>query len=64
MIREDNFFFVRVNISTFSIYNHGNKLSGQLRKTVLSITPQTMYNQFKRPSVASVRELYYIYRKT
>ena len=46
-------------------YNQGNKLSGQpcfrismgqLRKTVLSMTPQAMYNQFKRPSVGSVRE--------
>ena len=45
-------------------YDQGNKLSGQLRKTVLSMTPQAMYNQFKRPSVGSVRELYYIYRKT
>ena len=42
-------------------YNHGNKLSGQVRKTVLSMTPQAMYNQFKRTSVGSVRELYYIY---
>ena len=39
------------------------KLHGQLRKTVLSLTPQAMYNQFKRPSSAgSVRELYYIER--
>ena len=45
-------------------YNYGKKLSGQLRKTVLSMTPQAMYNQFKRPSAGSVRELYYIYRKT
>ena len=51
-------------LSDFSIYNHGNKLSGQLRKTVLSMTPQAMYNQFKRPSVGSVREFYYIYRNT
>ena len=45
-------------------YNYGKKLSGQLRKTALSLTPQAMYNQFKRPSVGIVRELYYIYRKT
>ena len=25
------------------------KLSGQLRKMALSLTPQAMYNQFKRP---------------
>ena len=30
----------------------------------LSLTPQAMYNQFKRPSAGSGRELYYIYRKT
>ena len=33
------------------------------QKTSLSLTPQAMYNQFKRPSAGSVRELYYIYRK-
>ena len=47
-----------------SIYNHGQKLYGQLRKTALSLSPQAMYNQFKRPSAWSVRELYYIYRKS
>ena len=30
----------------------------------LSLTPQAMCDQFKRPSAGSVRELYYIYRKT
>ena len=45
-------------------YNRGNKLSGQMRKTALCLTPQAMYNQFKRPSAASVSELYYICRKT
>ena len=49
---------------TMNFYNQGNKLSGQLRKTALSLTPQAMYNQFKRPSAEIVRELYYIYRKT
>ena len=44
--------------------NRGNKLSGQMRKTALCLTPQAMYNQFKRPSAASVSELYYICRKT
>ena len=45
-------------------YNYGNKLSGQLRKTAMSLTltPQAMYNQFKRPSAGIVRELYYIYK--
>ena len=28
-----------------------------MRKTALSLTPQAMYNQFKRPSAESVREL-------
>ena len=46
------------------MYNQGNKLSGQLRKTALSLTPQAMYNQFKRPSAEIVSKLYYIYRKT
>ena len=48
----------------FNIYNRGNKLSGQMRKTAVCLTPQAMYNQFKRPSAASVSELYYICRKT
>ena len=30
----------------------------------LSLTPQAMYNQFKKQSAGSVSELYYIYRKT
>ena len=34
------------------------------RKTALYLTPQAMYNQFKSPSIGSVSELYYIYRKT
>ena len=49
--------------NTNLIYNHGQQLYGQLRKTALSLTPQAMYNQLKRPSTGSVRELYYIYRK-
>ena len=36
----------------------------KLQKIALYLTPQAMYNQFKRPSAASVSELYYIYRKT
>ena len=48
----------------FQTYNHGKKINGQLRKTALSLTPQAMYNQFKRQSAESLRELYYIYRKT
>ena len=32
-------------------------------KTELSLKPQAMYNQFKRPSAGVVRELYYIYKK-
>ena len=43
-------------------YNHVQKLYGQLRKTALSLTPQAMYNQFKRPSAGSVIEHYYIHR--
>ena len=45
-------------------YNPGQKLWPKLRKTALSLTPQAMYNQFKRPSAGSVSELYYTYRKT
>ena len=45
-------------------YNPGQKLWPKLRKTALSLTPQAMYNQFKRPSAGSVSELYYIYRKS
>ena len=40
------------------------KIIWTTEKKVLSLTPQAMYNQFKRPSAGSVRELYYIYRKT
>ena len=47
-----------------SLYNQGQKLHGQLRKTALSLTPQAMNKKFKRPSAGSVRDLYYIYRKT
>ena len=37
------------------------KLMVKRRKMVLSLTPQPMHNQFKRPSVGSVSELHYIY---
>ena len=40
------------------------KLMAKRQKTALCLTPQAMYNQFKRPSTGSVSELYYIYRKT
>ena len=40
------------------------KLMAKRQKTALLLTPQAMYNQFKRPSAGSVSELYYIYRKT
>ena len=44
-------------------YYHGKKtVYGQLRKTALSLSPQAMYKQFKRPAAVTVRELYYIYR--
>ena len=42
----------------------GKKLMAKLQKMVLYLTPQAMYNQFKRPSAGTVSELYYIYRKT
>ena len=48
----------------FEIYNQGQKLYGQLRKMAFSLTPQAMYNQFKRPYAGSIIELYYIYGKT
>ena len=44
--------------------NQGQTLHGQLRKAMLTLTPQAMNNQFKRPSAGSGRELYYIYKKT
>ena len=31
-----------------SSYNQGNKLSGQMRKTALCLTPQAIENSFKR----------------
>ena len=37
---------------------------GNCENTALSLTPQAMYNLFKRPSAGSVRELYYIYGNT
>ena len=43
-------------------YSHGKKLMAKRQKTVLSLTGQAIYNQFKRPSAAGgVREIYYIY---
>ena len=45
-------------------YNPGQKIWPKLRKTALYLTPQAMYNQFKRPYAGSVSELYCIYRKT
>ena len=51
-------------LTNVSIYNPGQKIWPKLRKTALYLTPQAMYNQFKRPSVGSVSELYYICRKT
>ena len=33
------------------------------KNTALSLTPQAMYNQFKRPSAGSPSELYYIDRE-
>ena len=48
----------------FITYNQGQKLHGQLRKMALSLTPQAMNKQFKRPYAGSVREHYNIYRKT
>ena len=39
-------------------------LMANRQKTALCLTPQAMYNQFKRPSAGSVSELYYIYRNT
>ena len=58
-----NFFF-EIFASNLCIYNPGQKLWPKLRKTALYLTPQAMYNQFKRPSAGSVSELYYICRKT
>ena len=40
------------------------KLMAKRQKTALCLTPQAMYNQFKRPSARIVSELYYICRKT
>ena len=40
------------------------KLMAKRQKTALCLTPQAMYNQFKRPSAGIVSELYYICRKT
>ena len=40
------------------------KWMAKRQKTALCLTPQAMYNQFKRPSAGSVSELYYICRKT
>ena len=40
------------------------KIMDNCEKRRCALTPQAMYNQFKRPSAGSVRELYYIYIKT
>ena len=67
--RASSNFYLFFHLFTFAFsqkgnYNRGNKLSEQMRKTALCLTPQAMYNQFKRHSAASVSELYYICRKT
>ena len=56
-------YIIRTNIP-FSIltYNQGQKLYGQLRKTVLSLTPQAMYNQFKRPCQVQDNFIIYLLR--
>ena len=59
-----NLFVSGKDSSSLKICNYGQKLYGQLRKTALSLTPQAMHSQFKIPSAGSVREVYYIYRKT
>ena len=48
----------------FRLLQSGKKLMAKLLKMALYLTPQAMYNQFKRQSAGSVSELYYIYRKT
>ena len=52
---------INIFLINSTTYNYGQKLYGQLRKTVLSLTPKAM-DQFKRPFAGSVRELYYVYR--
>ena len=61
-----NFYLLRILNKPigFSSPNHRQNLYGQLRKTAFSLTPQLMPNQFKWPSAGSIREPYYIYRKT
>ena len=51
-------------ITTADNVQSWQKIMAKIAKTALSLTPQAMYNQFKRPSAGSVSELYYIYRKT
>ena len=51
-------------IRVFNRLQSWKKLMAKRQKTALCLTPQAMYNQFKRPSAGSVSELYYICRKT
>ena len=50
--------------STTVLICDNHRLMAKRQKTELSLTPQAMYNQFKKPSAGSVSELYYIYGKT
>ena len=53
-----------LNHKEFSLLESWKKLMTKRQKTALFLTPQAMYNQFKRSSAGIVSELYYIYRKT
>ena len=58
------FLYSHLNFFKNVTYNPGKKKMAKRKKMALSLTPQAMHNQFKRPSAGTVRELYYIYRKT
>ena len=54
----------QVNTFGYSIQSRTKIIWTTAKNGGVPDTPQAMYNQFKRPSAGSVRELYYIYRKT
>ena len=59
-----NFFHISYSIQSWPKIIWTTGKNGVVPDTVQVQVVQAMYNQFKRPSTWSVRELYYIYRKT
>ena len=53
-----------ISLFSYNKLQSWKTLIAKLQKIALYLTPEAMYNQFKRPSAGSVSELHYTYRKT